>query len=336
MKTLLRLDSSVRLSGSNTRTLTSYYETAWLNKNPAGEVIRRCLVRDDIPHLTDEILNDFVTPYTNDNDDSLSNQLISELKKADHLVIGSPLYNLSLPSSLKAYFDHVVRSTATFEVKDGHYSGLLRNISATIITARSGASSANHDDDYQTSYLKAVLNFMGVVNIDIIAVECTGFDDEEIQNSMLDAKQKIDESFSCDNEPEWLGSFSDSDKQEISYLRTAQSKAIIDGDAARYAELCTDDIQLLIPLYDVISGIESFLKTEQTVFSNIKFDNFIKHPLKVERSGNIAIEIGRQKVQMKNTNDNKGVFSSIQKYTHVFRKTDNGWRLAILMSNQSE
>lgn len=335
MKTLLRLDSSIRLSGSYTRTLTDYYEGAWLNANPDSKVIRRCLVNDSIPHLTQEALENFITPYDPSNDSTLSDQLIAELKKADHLLIGSPLYNLSLPSSLKAYLDHVVRSTATFVVEDSHYRGLLQNTSATLITARSGVSSADYVDDYQTSYLKGVLNFMGIGNIEIVSVEATGSDNEKNEYSTLHAKRKIDSFFISDKEPEWVGPFSENEKHEISHIRSAQSEAITDGNAERYAELCTNDIQLLIPSHDAISGIEAFLKAEQALFASATFDSFIKYPIRIERSDNLAVEIGRQEVVTRNQNDNQGVFASSQKYTHVFRKTDNGWRFSVLMSNPS-
>jgi FMN-dependent NADH-azoreductase/ketosteroid isomerase-like protein len=335
MKTLLRLDSSIRLSGSYTRTLTDYYERAWLNENPDGEVIHRCLVNDSIPHFTEEALENFITPYASSNDNTLSDRLIAELKKSDHLLIGSPLYNLSLPSSLKAYLDHVVRSTATFVVEDDHYRGLLHNTSATLITARSGISSADYVDDYQTGYLKSILNFIGIGNIEVISVEATGSDNEKSQRSISHAKRKIDDFFISDKEPEWVGSFSKNDKHEISYIRSAQSDAITNGDAERYAELCTDDIQLLIPSHDAISGIETFLKTEQALFASATFDSFIKYPIRIERSDNLAVEIGRQEVAVRNQSDNQGVFASSQKYMHVFRKTNNGWRFSVLMSNQS-
>ncbi len=335
MKTLLRLDSSIRLSGSYTRTLTDYYEGAWLDANPDGKVIRRCLVKDNIPHLTQEVLENFSATYDSSNDSTLSDQLIAELRKANHVLIGSPLYNLSLPSSLKAYLDHVVRSTATFVVEDGHYRGLLHNTSATLITARSGVSSTDCVDDYQTEYLKGVLNFMGIDDIELVSIEATGLDNGKIGHSISQVKRKIDDFFISDNEPEWVGSFSESEKHEISHIRSAQSEAITDGNATRYAELCTDDIQLLIPSYDAISGIDNFLKAEQALFSSATFDSFIKYPIRIERSNNLAVEIGRQEVVTRNQSNKQGVFASSQKYMHVFRKTNNGWRFAILMSNPS-
>jgi len=333
MKTLLRIDSSIRLSKSYTRILTGYFESAWLNANPNSKVIRRCLVNDKIPHLTQETLEGFSDPYNPSSNSTLSDQLIAELKKADHLLIGSPLYNLSLPSTLKAYFDHVVRSTATFEVKESVYHGLLRNVSATVITARSGVSSIDYVDDYQTSYLKSVLNFMGIGSVDVVALESTGLD---CGSALSNAKQTIDDFFINHKEPEWVGEFCDREKHEISQIRSAQATAIIEGNAARYANLCTDDIQLLIPSCDMVSGIEDFLKVEKILFSKAIFEKFIKHPVRIERNGDLAVEVGRQEVVMKNQHDNQGVFTSSQKYTHVYRKTANGWRFAVLMSNSSE
>ncbi len=335
MKTLLRLDASIRTTESYTRTLTDYFEAAWLKANPGGNIIRRCLIRDSIPHLTQEALDNFATPYDPSSGNTLSDQLISELRHANHVVIGSPLYNLSLPSSLKAYFDHVVRLTATFEVVDGQYRGLLENVSATLITARSSISSTDYVDDFQTSYLKAVLNFIGIDSIEVVALQATGLENEKIESSLSTVKQMIDGFFATNKELEWAGIFSDSEKDEISTIRSAQASAIIEGNAELYAELCTDDIKLLIPSRDAVCGIEAFTKTEKELFSGSKFDRFIKHPIRIERSGDLAVEVGRQYIEMRSQNENEGVFSASQKYTHVFRKTGNGWRFSVLMSNPS-
>ncbi|NER82089.1 MAG: hypothetical protein F6K42_21520 [Leptolyngbya sp. SIO1D8] len=124
MKTLLRIDASVRIEGSNTRTLTDYFQSQWLNANPGGSVIRRSLDSDPIPHISNETIKAFQPSNKQASRRSISDTLIDELQKADHLLIGSPLYNLTLPSTLKAYFDHVVRSGFTFEVRDGTYQGL--------------------------------------------------------------------------------------------------------------------------------------------------------------------------------------------------------------------
>lgn len=134
----------------------------------------------------------------------------------------------------------------------------------------------------------------------------------------------------------WLGAFSDADRKEIEYLRVSQAKAIIAGNARAYAELCTDDIQLLIPGRDLVSGKTAFLQVEEALFSRATFASFLKQPLRVDGDGNLAIEVGRQQVRMQQSEPSGGVFSSQQKYVHIFRRTSEGWRFSLLMSNPSE
>lgn len=335
MKTLLRIDASMRTENAYTRQITDYYEKAWLKANPDGNVIRRCLVSEAIPHLTQETFDQFSHAPVSAKENTLSDQLITELKKADHLLIGSPLYNLSLPSSLKAYFDHIVRQAETFDVFDGNYVGLLDHLSATVVTARAGVQSTQYQDDFQQDYLQAILTFIGVKHIDLIAIEATALSRDAAKNSLLNAQSRVDDLLKLPRPITWAGVFTEEEKTSITTIRLAQAIAITNGDAEHYAQLCTDDIQLLIPSHDVVSGRDAFLAAEKILFDNASFAQFIKHPIRVERSGDLAIETGRQSVTMQQANEKGGVFSSQQKYTHVFRKTSEGWRYAVLMSNPS-
>jgi FMN-dependent NADH-azoreductase len=336
MKTLLRIDASIRLADSITRSLTGYFEEAWLRTNPDSKIIRRCLVSDPIPHLSQKAFEAFQSPGGSTGAGALSENLINEIKLADHLLIGSPLYNLGLSSSLKAYFDHLVRSGATFEVEQGNYRGLLNGKCATLITARAGYNSSDYIDDFQTDYLKQILDFIGITCVETVALEGVAEDQCSREKALSRAKREIDRL--CEpNEPSaWLGEFSHQDKHEISRLRASQAEAIIGGDASAYAALCTDDIQLLIPARELISGKADFLQAEEALFIGAKFVSFRKMPVRVERSGNLAIEVGCQEVQMQGQDHSSGVFSARQKYTHMFRRTDQGWRFALLMSNPSE
>ncbi|MCF6255168.1 MAG: NAD(P)H-dependent oxidoreductase [Gammaproteobacteria bacterium] len=336
MKTLLRIDSSIRLTNSHTRELTNYFEEAWLRKNPDGNVIRRCLMKNPVPHLTQEVFDTFQNSDESLNADSLSDALVDEIKRADYLLIGSPLYNLGLPSSLKAYFDHIVRSGITFEIENDVYKGLLGEKRAILITARASYSSPENHDDFQKGYLEQILAFIGIKHIETVSVEGVEDTDSNLTQILAYAKEKIDLMFEPSNELSWLGEFTNKDRQEITQLRTAQAKAIISGDATAYASLCTEDIQLLIPAKDLVSGQDAFLKIERALFKNAKFDTFRKMPVCIQRSGDLAVEVGRLEVTMKNKGYSSGVFSSRQKYTHIFRRTNNGWRISLLMSNPSE
>ncbi|MCG8427540.1 MAG: NAD(P)H-dependent oxidoreductase [Chromatiales bacterium] len=334
MKRVLRIDASARITGSHTRQLADHYQTLWLSENPEGEIIHRDLAQKPIPHLTNDMIEAFQQPYSEAA--LLSNILIEELKLADHLLISSPLYNLTLPSTLKAYFDHVVRAGQTFLVQQEQYIGLLNNTSATIITARGGLSQNKVNDDFQTNYLKEILNFIGITAIEVVELEGTALVPTEKARHFENAKHKIDQLFQKEHKPIWHGKFSTEERATLDALREQQAKAITAGDAHSYAALCTDDIILMIPGHDIISGKEHFLNAEQNLFSRASFSSFQKYPEKIERCGDMAIETGRQEITMTTTTNEGGVFSHRQKYMHVFRLTESGWRYASLMSNQSE
>ena len=324
MKTLLRIDASIRLTGSHTRELTNHFETAWLRANPGGRVMRRCLANDAVEHLSQPSF-DVIAPE--------SAALIEELTLADHIVIGSPLYNFGVPSALKAYFDHVVRAGQTFAVEQGQHRGLLGGKRATLITARGGNRSAGISDDFQQGHLRQLLAFIGIAQVDVVSVEGTGADARDRRAAMDRARQAIDRLL---EPPVWLGTFSARDRDEIEQLRSGQANAIMAGDAEAYAALCSEDIQLLIPTRELAAGKERFLEAQQALFRSARFCNFRKTPVRVERSGDLAVEVGRQQVQMETQGQVQGIFAAHQKYTHVFRHTPDGWRFAVLMSNPSE
>ncbi len=337
MTTLLRIDASTRINGSHSRKLADYYQTQWLKTHPQGKIIIRDLARNPVPHLTHEMIEAFQTegkypsPAT-----ALSHALIQELRAADHLLISSPLYNFTLPSTLKAYFDHVVRAGLTFDLEGDQYIGCLKGKMATLITARGGVASSAATDDFQTDYLKKILAFIGIGPIEVITLQGTSLQESGKKQHFSKAKKGVDRLFLTQKAPLWEGPFLEKDIQEISVLRENQARAIIKGDAKAYEKLCTDDIQLMIPGHDIISGRAQFLVAEKKLFENASFSKFIKYPEKIERSGEMVVEIGRQEVSMAKNTDKGGVFSARQKYMHVFRLTQQGWRYAALMSNPSE
>ena len=335
MKTLLRIDASIRHNGSHSRYLADHFETRWRAAHPDGEVIQRCLAADPVPHLSQQDFDHFTAPL-DDSSGALSDSLIRELQLADHIVIGSPLYNLGLPSALKAWFDHVVRSGVTFESGPDGYQGLLTGKSATLITVRAGRAVPQRNEDFQTDYLKSILAFIGITDVEVISVE--GLGDEISQTCEQDkGRRLIDHRFELPEPPRWIGEFSDQDRQAITLLRTGQADAIVAGDTAAYAALCADDIQLLIPGKDLQEGIDAFVEAEIALFGSARFTAFRKFPSRVERCGHLAIETGRQEITLHSKTDQRGgAFSARQKYTHVFRHTEQGWRFAILMSNPSE
>jgi FMN-dependent NADH-azoreductase len=166
MTTLLRIDSGARIDGSHSRQLADYFQARWAEAHPGGHATVRDLARDPVPHLDNASIvafHDAQSPDapTGTKATTLSDALIAELESADDVLIASPLYNLALPSVLKAYFDHVVRSGRTFSMNGNGYHGLLSGKSVFVVAARGGSASPGAADDFQIPYLRAILSSSG-------------------------------------------------------------------------------------------------------------------------------------------------------------------------------
>lgn len=192
MKKLLRIDCSSRIEGSHSRKLANYFEQKWLEATPDGRVIYRDLTDLYIPHIKHNTIEGFYTPKELMSADlleatELSDQLLTELKSADDLLISSPLYNLNIPSNLKAYIDQVVRIGQTFKVDENGYQGLLTDIEAHIITVKGGImkGTVHEQFDFQEPYLEAILNFMGIQVENLFSLEGTARKNLIAENTKL-------------------------------------------------------------------------------------------------------------------------------------------------------
>ncbi len=110
MKRLLRIDSSLRTEQSYSRRLGDYFIQHWKIKHPDGSIIERDVTLWPIPHITQQTVNAFFSENPDTESICLSNELIDELYQCDDILITCPMYNYGIPSSLKAYFDSVIRT----------------------------------------------------------------------------------------------------------------------------------------------------------------------------------------------------------------------------------
>ncbi len=348
MKTLLRIDASARKQGSHSRELGDYFQNRFIQMNPESRVIQRDLAKDPVPHLDNSTIAAFQGTTNGSKSPSsdlvaLSETLIAELRSADQLLISSPLYNFNVPSPLKAYIDHVVRFDQTFTQNEHGYVGLLSGKSACVVTAQGGSRSTSGGAtlDFQGPYLTTILHFMGFDQVDLVALEGTSEDDGGIVDKIKQAHSEIDRLPALDHtgqdeaQIEWIGTFTSQDRQAITSLRAGQVAAIEQGDAEAYSQLCSEDVLLMLQGYDVVSGRQQFLKCESALFRSTTFDSIRQMPIRVERLGDLAVEIGRQEVMVAADSASLEAFKAQRKYTHVLRKTPKGWRFAVLISNNS-
>ncbi len=202
MKTLLRIDASSRTQGSHSRKLADAFQEQWELNHPKGKVLHLDLVKLEIPHISDTIIKAFYTPESHLTSVQkkaleISDLLIGYLYESDELLISSPLYNLGVPSRLKALFDHAVRIGKTFMVDDGgNYIGLLNTKVAHLALVKgsyfSGTPMASKD--YQEPYLEAILNYMGIEVKHIFSLEGTSYSND-VQENFNKLSEQIKASF---------------------------------------------------------------------------------------------------------------------------------------------
>jgi FMN-dependent NADH-azoreductase len=174
MPTLLSVVASPRGDYSVSRALTAKFVDAWKANHPDGNVVTRDLMTTELPFIDLPWIMGAYTPAETHSPEmkkalTVSQTLIPELEAADHIVIGTPMYNFSTPAVLKAWIDHIVLVNRTFTPS---YEGLLKGKKVTVIIAAAGVySPGSHMEswDRETSYLKQILGFIGLTDVTFIA-----------------------------------------------------------------------------------------------------------------------------------------------------------------------
>lgn len=175
---ILRIDSSANTTDSVTRALTDRI----IEKLGDTDVTVRDLAREPLPQITHTWAIARVTPEadrSNEQTEALveSDKLVAELLTADTIVIGAPIYNFSVPASLKAWIDLVARVGVTFQYTEAGPEGLVKG-KRVIIAMASGGVPAGSEADFNTGYLRAVLGFMGMTDVTIVSADALATDPE--------------------------------------------------------------------------------------------------------------------------------------------------------------
>ena len=175
MTTLLQINASIHADHGQSSQLATQFVQAFSRSHPDSRVILRDLAGDTVPHLSAERFAAFLAKPAERNAAqhdvvSYSDTLIGELKQADVIVLGLPMYNFGVPSQLKAYFDHIARAGETFRYTANGPVGLLTGKKAYIFAARGGLY-AGSALDTQTSYVRDFLRFLGIDDIEFVYAE---------------------------------------------------------------------------------------------------------------------------------------------------------------------
>lgn len=195
MAKILVLKSSIMGEGSQTNRLIDVMLEYRKDQGLQDDITIRNLAEMNLPVLDLEIFQ-ALRGAENVNQDiqqivALSDELIAELKNADLLIIGAPMYNLNVPTQLKNWFDLVARVRQTFRYTETYPQGLVEGVKAVVVSSRGGIH-VGQETEAVTPYLKAVLGLMGIHDVDFIYAE--GLDMQAYRSNALDlANQQVKE-----------------------------------------------------------------------------------------------------------------------------------------------
>lgn len=193
---ILQINSSIFSAGGQSTGLADQFVARLQTQNPGARLTVRDLAADPVPHLDAARFGAFLAKPEDRTPAqqavvAYSDALIDELKRADVVVLGLPLYNFGLPSTLKAYFDHVGRAGATFRYTEKGPVGLLTGKKVYVFAARGGFY-AGTPNDSQTPYVRAFLSFLGMNDIEFVFAEGLAISEASKQQGVAKARAETD------------------------------------------------------------------------------------------------------------------------------------------------
>lgn len=197
MSHLLVINSSAAGAASVSKQLIDETVARLRTADLALVVVERDLGANPVPHLTtDSTAAIRGAEPANDAQraaKALSDSLVAELKAADTLIIGAPMYNFGIPSTLKSWFDHVLRAGVTFKYGEKGPVGLLEGKRAIVVESRGGIYSSGPTQalDSQEPHLRTMLGFIGISDVTFVRAEKLGYGPEAREQAINDAKAEL-------------------------------------------------------------------------------------------------------------------------------------------------
>lgn len=185
-QTVLHIDASARTENSISRDLSARI----VERFKPANIMRRDLATP-LPLITGEWVGAKFTP-ADDRDDvqrdtlALSDQLVAEIKAADVIVIGAPIYNFSVPAVLKAWIDLIARAGVTFEYSANGPKGLMTG-KRVVVAVASGGTKVGSNMDFATGYLRHIMGFIGITDVEFIAADQMAVEPEATLQAAKDA-----------------------------------------------------------------------------------------------------------------------------------------------------
>lgn len=197
MTNLLQINTSIYNGSGQSSQLARQFVAAYRASHPQTQVrVRDVAAAEFVPHLDAERFGAFIAKPDERNAAQravvdYSDMLIEELKQADVIVVGLPMYNFGVPSQLKAYFDHIARAGVTFKYTDKGPVGLLAGKKAYVFATRGGVY-AGTALDTQTSYVRDFLRFVGIDDVSFIYAEGLAISAQNKQDVLARASAEIE------------------------------------------------------------------------------------------------------------------------------------------------
>ncbi len=168
---ILRIDASARRTGSVSRDLVSKI----IDRIGSNASVTTRDLAEGMSLIDESWVGANFTPAADRSDEqreklALSDTLVAEIKAADTLVIGLPIYNFGVPAALKAWVDQVARAGVTFQYSEYGPKGLLEGKRA-IVAVASGGTEAGSDIDFATGYIRHVLGFIGITDVEFVTAD---------------------------------------------------------------------------------------------------------------------------------------------------------------------
>jgi FMN-dependent NADH-azoreductase len=196
MTTLLQIKASISHDQGLSSQLANNFVAAYRRSHPDAKVlVREVASAEPVPHLNGERFGAFIAKPEERSDAqhavvAYSDALIDELKRADIVVIGLPMYNFGVPSQLKAYFDHIARGGVTFKYTATGPVGLLTGKKVYVFAARGGLY-AGSALDTQTGYVRDFLGFLGMRDVQFVYAEGLAVSPESREAGLAKAAAEI-------------------------------------------------------------------------------------------------------------------------------------------------
>jgi FMN-dependent NADH-azoreductase len=196
MTTLLQINASIHNDGGQSSRLANQFVETFRARSPHAKVVLRDVAAaEPVPHLTAERFGAFITKPEERSAAqravvAYSDALIEEIKQADVIVIGLPMYNFGVPSQLKAYFDHIARAGVTFAYTEKGPVGKLTGKKVYVFAARGGQYSGTPLDT-QTAYVRDFLGFLGMTDVQFVYAEGLALSPQSKEAGLAKAAEHI-------------------------------------------------------------------------------------------------------------------------------------------------